>query len=271
MSDLITDFFFDIGKTSNYKLSIQVCLDGFSFSVFSPEENKIVAFKNSARRISNPHFIAQHFDEWIKSNELLRKDFLEITILFFTDEFALIPENFHSKSLITETERIIARDDTPKSIQINTIKGLTTKTEIAFYFPSNLKKVIDIHFSNALLCHSLQFVLPFLPQQKNKANQVLVIYLKKSCLVVCSKRGEVLLANGITVGHENDLVYSVMNTLKQVGFASSDTDFYLAEAAENQKWPEELFRACLPEITYLQPRENASLVPQTIHRYFPTV
>jgi len=40
MSDFITDGSFEIAKTKNYILSIQVSLDGFSFLIADPVEKK---------------------------------------------------------------------------------------------------------------------------------------------------------------------------------------------------------------------------------------
>jgi hypothetical protein len=52
MFDFVIDSF-DLEKTNEYILSIQINLDGFSFSIYSPVENKFVGSKVVPLKISN--------------------------------------------------------------------------------------------------------------------------------------------------------------------------------------------------------------------------
>ena len=45
MYDLVNETGFNLEKSQEYILSIQISLDGFSFSVVSPSDNKLLAFK----------------------------------------------------------------------------------------------------------------------------------------------------------------------------------------------------------------------------------
>ena len=72
MSELVSYEWFDIEKTYKYILSIQVSLDGFSFSVLSQHEDNVLAFKTNQLKISSAALIPRRFNDWLESEELLK-------------------------------------------------------------------------------------------------------------------------------------------------------------------------------------------------------
>ncbi|MBK6285166.1 MAG: DUF3822 family protein [Draconibacterium sp.] len=97
MSDFINDGLFEIAKTKNYILSIQVCLDGFSFLIVDPNEKQIVAIKNSPIKISNENLLARHLKEWLTSEALLKNQFESVRLIYYSENFTLVPKEYYAE------------------------------------------------------------------------------------------------------------------------------------------------------------------------------
>ncbi len=105
-------------------------LGGFSFSLFSPHENKIVGFKQTPLKISSESLIVHHFDDWIKNEEILQKKYSKTNLIYFSTEFSLIPEELYSSQLVkVATKRLIAEEE-QKNAEIISIEKSDISSKI---------------------------------------------------------------------------------------------------------------------------------------------
>ena len=269
MFDFVTESF-DLEKTNEYILSIQISLDGFSFSVFSSRENKIICFKLTPLKISSENLILPHFSEWINNEEIIRKKYKQIILLYFTIEFSLIPENLYSSQLVKEATNHLIAENEHKQVEITTLEESGIPAKLVFYIPEKLKLILNQNFPSATLIHPVQLLVKE-NQKGNKRNRSVLLYHKKSFILVVSREENILFANGFNIEHINDLVYFVLNVLMQLNLNLKETDFYISDALT--KTPEllDILRPYIPEISYLPPSnsfENAEMVSNSIHRYF---
>ena len=79
MYDLVNETSFNLEKSQEYILSIQICLDGFSFSVVSPYDNKLLAFKSKPLEVNDEKLVAKYFKEWVDSNDIFQNSFKTIS------------------------------------------------------------------------------------------------------------------------------------------------------------------------------------------------
>lgn len=272
MFDTITESF-DLEKTNEYTLSIQISLDGFSFSVYNPQENKVIAFKCSPIKISGLNLILRHFSEWVEAEELLQKNYLKTSLIYFTTEFSLIPESLFISKLVHEATNRLTEENKLKTPVINSIEGLNTLAKILFYIPTDLAEFIKQKFSSSELIHPVQFVIKSIPDS-SKNNKVILLYNKKSSLMVASRNNQILLANGFNINHSNDLVYYTLNTLMQLNLNLKETELFIAEALVKDEKTEQLLHPYFADISDLQTPENVvntELIKNSIHRYFPNI
>jgi hypothetical protein len=83
MNALTTDPAFDINRTEEYKLSIQVSLDGFSFSVVHVHENRLLAFGQFPITVSSESFLGRRFTEWLNEVECCKKNIPKFSFITF--------------------------------------------------------------------------------------------------------------------------------------------------------------------------------------------
>lgn len=272
MFDTITESF-DLEKTNEYILSIQISLDGFSFSVYNPEENKVIAFKCSPIKISGLNLILRHFSEWVEAEEILQKNYLKTSLIYFTTEFSLIPESLFNSKLVHEATNRLTEESKLKTPIINSIDGLDTPAKIFFYIPTDLNELIQQKFTSATLIHPVQLVIKSIPESIKK-NKVVLLYNKKSSLIIASRNNQILLANGFSTNHPNDLVYYILNTLMQLNLNLKESELFIAEALVKDEKTEQLLHPYFTDISYLLPPEtlvNTEFIKHSIHRCFPNI
>jgi hypothetical protein len=226
MHELVTDnSLFDLEKTYEYILSIQVRLDGFSFSILS--NNQLVAFKSVQLKISSNSLITRHFTEWIKTEELLQKPFKKISIVIFSEKFSLIPEDYFQESLKTEISKLLFdRDDKPE-IAVNSISKL--KTRLIFTLPKGLNSVIQENIGECEIIHPVKTVLNNLPETDK--NGLVLLFNKNSFYAVLYNGNKVLVANSFKTTHATDVVFYLLTMLKQLEIQTSEIALFITESA----------------------------------------
>lgn len=269
MFDFVTESF-DLEKTNEYILSIQITLDGFSFSIFSANESKIIAFKPTPLKISSDNLIVHHFEDWIKKEEILQKKYSKTNIVYFSTEFSLLPENMFSSQLVKAATNRLIDENEQKHFETNDINKLESPAKIVFYLPKNLKEVVNKYFPSSQLIHPVQLIIEQSPQG-NKKNKVVILYTKNNFLMVVSRNQQVLFANGFSIQHINDLVYFLLNTIVQLNINLKETDLYISDALIKNDEIEGLLNPYFNEISYLPPSgliENTEMIQHSLHRYF---
>lgn len=232
MFDFITADTFDIEKTNQYKLSIQVSLDGFSFLAVQTSEKKIVACKNTPLNISTDKLIARHLKEWIEAEKFFLNDFDETKIFIFTEKFTIIPDECYSDEYSQEMVSFLFDLSSDYSVKKNKVQSLNAH----LYFPvhNDITEVLQFFFANPKCIHPVHAIL-HLPLHLNKRNSSVLIPFKKNFYLIVKKNNKLLLANTFQVSHQNDLVYNLINTFHQLETARIETDFFVAGVLSDNK------------------------------------
>jgi hypothetical protein len=225
MHNLVTDrLLFDIEKTYEYILSIQVRLDGFSFSILS--NNQSIAFKSVQLKISSNTLITRHFAEWTEQEELLQKPFKKISIVIFTEKFSLIPDDFFKESLKIEISELLFGENYETEIAVNSISKFGTR--LIFALPKGLNKVILEKFGECEIIHPVKTVLNNLPETEK--NGLVLLLNKNSFYAVLYNSNNILLANSFYTAHATDVVFYLLTMLKQFGIQTSQTGLFIADS-----------------------------------------
>src|SRR5680860_695844 len=122
MYDLVIDKSFDLKKTNNYILSIQVSLGGFSFSVVQPQNNQLLVLKHTPLKISKEQFLTRRLKEWINSEEILQKNYRNCRLIVFTEKFTLLPEHLFFEEKSREIMQLFYELNADENVKVNRIE-----------------------------------------------------------------------------------------------------------------------------------------------------
>ncbi len=233
MHDLVTNETFDLEKTYEYRLSIQVSLDGFSFFIELPGENKLLAFKNSPLKISSGTLLVRHFKEWITRENILQKPFKKIRIIVYGEKFTLVPEKIFQNTLKSEIPRFLFDKNADLEIAENIIGKLESR--LIFVLPTGINSVFREQIGECEIVHPVKIILNNLPKTKKEYGLILLFDAKFS-YILCFNTKKILLTNSFKPAHVNDVVYYVLTTLKQLEILYSETELFLV--GSHKKYPE---------------------------------
>lgn len=224
MSDFV-EVSFKKENTFEYILSIQVSLNGFSFSVCDPKNNKILVFKSTTLKISSNTLIARRFKEWIQSEELLLNPFQNTRVIIFGNKFTLVPRAFHKNDLNSELAHILFKESNNFQFAENLVGKLEAK--LIFALPNGLNETISEILGQCEIIHPLKTVINSLPDSAN-TNSLVLLFNNNDLYLLLSKNNTLLLANSFRINHINDVVYFVLSTLQQLNVKAKETNLYSA-------------------------------------------
>jgi hypothetical protein len=262
MLDVVTDESFDFEKTYEYILSIQVSLNGFSFSVKQPTENKLLAYKNKAIKISSNSLLSRHFNEWYQTEDILHKTFKKVRIIIFSELFSLIPENLFNQHLKSLAPQILFDNKANFEIAENIINRL--KAKLIFTLPPEMNSTLLSLFGEYEIIHPIKLIIHNLPEVSTR-NGIFLLFDSGSFYTVLFNRDSVLLANNFKMVHRNDIVFYILTMLKQSGISSKQTTLLLTESTKQLTEIDDNLKTLFSEIIHL---DTENLFPGS-HQIIP--
>jgi hypothetical protein len=241
---LNTDKDFDTNKTNQYRLSIQVSLDGFSFLVFSEDNKKVLTSKNTTVKISSPKMISRHFSDWVNTEPLLKLPYQKVTILIFEEYFTLTP-NALNPGLSAE---ILTNPDGNRYLFQNQIENL--EATLRFGVNNEMVETVKTFYRNIEWGHPVSVLLNNFPVTEKPNTGILLQSLNQYFLVL-KRKNQLLLANCFRAEHSSDLVYFLLNTFRQLGISRNLTHLFVAGTMENNQKLNEFTTPYFPTVSAL--------------------
>jgi hypothetical protein len=228
MYDLINETLFDLEKSQEYILSIQVCLDGFSFSVVSPKDNNLVAFKKTPLEISDEKLIAQQLEEWIETNTIFQNLFKSVRVIVFQHKFTLVPEKLISEEIKSTIPPLLF---SPQYEGFRTWENRieSSGTKLLFAIPQNLEAFLNKKFEKYKLIHPVSIIGKQLKEIEQKHRLVLMFNSNRMYTILYNNIN-IELANSFKIYHANDVIYYTLAVSKQLNISPKSTEvFYTGE------------------------------------------
>lgn len=268
MHELITDQSFSLDRTKEYKLSIQVSLDGFSFSLVRIYDNRLVGLKYIPVKISTEKFIARRFGEWIQSEEIFNHEFAEVQVQYNTGNFTALPGVYYQEEKQNELASMLFEQEMISQV----ISNYDENSEIQFLFtlPVNLFTEVTNKFGNCKIVHPASVLaIKCTSLFQEDENGALLCFSKNSFILLLFSENKLLLANQFNYGHANDLVYYLMAVLNQFKIKPADTKVYLAGEITGKDESEKLLREYFIETNFWYPKNpmNTEVFKDNLHRF----
>lgn len=252
MYGLITDEHFDLENTKEYILSIQVSLGGFSFSVIRPNEKRVLALQHTPVTISNERFISRRFNEWLDSEELLKKIYKETLIIVASEKFTLVPETFYSEQGKREIIYPLLETNATEKIGENRLENSTSR--LLFAIPPQLENTLE----NATLLHPVKLLIENRPDITTE-NGLILWFNSGGCYFVLYDSKQILLANHFKITHENDVIYYILTTLKQLGLAPGKTEIQMGGEMAEKESIKNMLQKYFLSVELLKPRNEIQI------------
>ncbi|TNF39642.1 MAG: DUF3822 family protein [Bacteroidetes bacterium] len=250
MFDFTTGDSFEIEKTIQYTLSIQVSLDGFSFTAFDTLNKKVVAIKTTPVKISSKSLLVRHLKDWLESESFFKKRFKNVRIFVFTSRFNLVPEEFSDDKLPDNLNSFLFQEDANLVLNTNKIEILNAR--VVFPVQSDLIALLDQFFNSSKEIINPVSVFLSNPLKSAKRNLAIIISTHKYFYLVVYCNGKLFLANSFQNLHQTDLIYNVLNSFQQLGIARNETELIVCDAMNKSAEIEDLLKPYFNYISKLK-------------------
>lgn len=214
---------FELEKSYEYILSIQVRLDGFSFSVVRPSDSFLLYFKNTPLKISSSELLARRFKEWFNSEELLQKPYKKVRVIVFSENFTFVPYPFLHKDTNDEVLHILFQNTNNLQFAENLVKTLNAK--LLFSIPDGMNEVFQDLIGEFEITHPLKPIVNHLLKTK-QVQLITLLFSEKNLQLALIEKGELLLANNFKINHANDVLYYLLTVLKQFDISTKQTRLF---------------------------------------------
>ncbi|RUT79640.1 DUF3822 family protein [Ancylomarina longa] len=216
MDDFVfVDSSFDQNKTKEYNLSIQLGLDGFSFSILDSNKNCISLNAYTPFQDKSDSDPINSFKENLRNSTILNLPFQKVSVLWISQESILIPSEFFSPEFAHESYQLCHSLDKSEKLVWNKMKELDSWS--VFSIPEAFKDLLESHYSNiSLLHHTFPFLNTSLSQSKLENQPNVFVNVQKDFFhLIIPNPNRKHFINNFAYKEDTDLAYYILNIYKQ--------------------------------------------------------
>ncbi len=207
----LVDETFDINLTSEYFLSIQVSLDGFSFSILDSIQNKVVYLYSQDTFTSEPDFHLKKVKSVFDETDVLGFPYKKIRIYYSSPEkTTLVPPEIFRPEQLPDFYNITFGIDDRNEIRHSFIQSLDNYAIFGInkLLLSFLKeKYPEIEIQNELVLSGYRL------QNEKKAIMIRILRKKMEIIVTSPK---ISFYNSFSYEGENDMLYYILGVAKNM-------------------------------------------------------
>lgn len=232
----VIDESFELKNTSEYHLSIQAGLDGFSFCILDIHRNKYIAFRHIPLIVGKIQFLARKIETIFEHEEILNATFNSISIGFSTNKATLVPKEFSEPSINIKIADLTSNLSRNEETGAHPLPGFNY--QIVYSYPKELMALFNRKFTDFRFCHkSVPMLASVITQYNEKRNTLVIDFEKKYIRMIALKGAEISLYNSFYYKNESDFLYYILNVCHSLlidperdeilisGYIASDSGF----------------------------------------------
>lgn len=219
----------NFSKTDRYVLSIQLGLDGFSFSVLDRELKKFLALESfSLKGVETSIQFCKKLDEFAEQYPWVKNHFHKVYLLYETPKATLIPEPLFEKSernLFLHLNHEVSAYEQIRSDYLKSIEAYQI-----YSIPDCLKYRVERHFKKAELFHfSTPLIESLIISNKNKevSNKIFLNIRHQYLDIIILNEVGLKFFNSFYFTAPEDIIYYLLFVMEQLGFNPEDVDLRL--------------------------------------------
>ncbi len=201
---------FDLESASEYHLSIQLGLDGFSFCILDKPRNKYVVMRHIPLIVGKIQFLSRKIETIFEEEEILNAAFNSISITYSTNKATLVPKAYSAPSFSHHLAGLTSNLSRNEEVVANNLPGFNY--QLIFSYPKELMSTFHQKYTDFSFRHkSIPLLAAALSQRNEKRNTLLINFEKKYIRMIALKGSEISLYNSFYYKNESDFLYYALN------------------------------------------------------------
>jgi hypothetical protein len=208
---------FDLRLASEYHISIQIGLDGFSFCILDTRRNKYVVFQHIPLIIGKLQFLSRKIETIFDQEEKLNASFKSVSITYSTNKATLVPKEYSESSNFLKIASISSDLSRNEEISANDLPGFSY--QLIYSYPKDLMSLLNRKYTDFSFRHkSIPLIATAVDQRTEKKNTLLINFEKKYIRMIALKDMQIDLYNSFYFKNESDFLYYTLNTWQSLQF-----------------------------------------------------
>lgn len=245
-------------ESKNYKLSIQLSLDGFYFTIYHTAQNKFLSLESiSFAKSKNQDEYATWLHDFIKDHEWLILPFKEVKVIIEINKSTLIPDPLFDRSELETYVNFNFKHQEGLRLNHDIISALDAHNVYAY--PYKLIESLRIYFPELTLkSHSSNLIESLIVKYKNAVQQKRTfVHVRKDHLDIVMLDGKQLLYfNAFHFRTKEDFIYYVIFVIEQLGLNPEEIDLILLGLVDQQSGLFDMIYKYVRNIRFMPSDEN---------------
>ena len=208
---------FDLKHTSEYYLSIQLGLDGFSFCILDIFRHKYIAFQHIPLVVGKLQFLAKKIESIFEAEEILNASYQSVSVTYSTNNATLIPKEYTEPSNLIKIAALTNEISRNEDICSEDLPGFNY--QLVYSYPKELMTFLNRKYTEFKFMHKSIPLLSATNNQRNeKKNTLLINFENKYIRMIAIRGSQIELYNSFYFKTETDFLYYTLNIWHSLQF-----------------------------------------------------
>lgn len=204
------DLTFDLNRTTEYDLSIQVGLDGFSFCILDRLPKKLIVLQHIPLIVGKLQFLAKKMETIFDQEQKLTAAYRSVSVSWSTNKATLLPKALADEQLVAKIAALTNEIGRNEELAVNDLPGFNQ--QLIFSYPKELMTLLNGKFTEFSFTHKSVPLLACAVEQRNeKKNTLLINFEKQYVRMIVLKDRQIALYNSFYFKNEADFLYYTLN------------------------------------------------------------
>lgn len=201
---------FDLKHATEYHLSIQVGLDGFSYCILDILRKKFILLQHIPLIVGKLQFLPKKMEAIFDQEEKLSASYQSISVTYSTNKATLIPKTYGDSELVTKIAELTNELSRNEDFAVNDLPGFNQ--QLLFIYPKELMTLLNRKYTHFSFFHkSVPLLATAIEQRDEKKNTLLINFEKQTVRMIAIKDMQIALYNIFYFKNESDFLYYTLN------------------------------------------------------------
>lgn len=208
---------FDLRLASEYHISIQIGLDGFSFCILDARRNKYIAFQHIPLIVGKLQFLPRKIETIFDQDEILNTLFKSVSIVYSTNKATLMPKEYSGSASFLKIASVTNDSNRNEDIRADNLPGFSY--QLVYSYPKEIMTLLHKKYTEFKFSHkSIPIIASGVDQRTEKRNTLLINFEKQYIRMIALKNVQIALYNSFYFKNESDFLYYTLNTWQSLQF-----------------------------------------------------
>lgn len=239
---------FDLNLTQSYKLSIQVNLNGLSFCILDPVQNKFIALVGFKFKYDEFNNYLNKLEKLLSKDELLKLNYKQVQLLWLSPKNTIVPNKFFEQDHIKNHFEFIHKMDELDELHFNDILLIDSKS--IFAIPNQVATIFSRKYPKIKFYNQQSPFIEHILKKYHSTHKKVFLNINQQFIdIAITVNEKLILYNNFHYKSDMDIIYFAMNIYNQYKNQTGNTEVFASGLIDKKS---EIFKNLIKFIPQLK-------------------